>query len=74
MQAIAPTYTKKRTDHIEATTANAQALVADILATPARTVFGVRTYNVYNAAGQGVRFEVSTNRFITFLDETIATR
>lgn len=59
---------------IEATTANAQALVTDILENPTRTVFGRQTYDVYNAAGQGARFNVSSNRFITFLDETIATR
>ncbi len=59
---------------IEATTANAQALVTDILESPTHTVFGQRTYDVYNAAGQGARFDVSSNRFITFLDETIATR
>ncbi len=59
---------------IEATTANAQAIVTDILESPTHTVFGQRTYDVYNAAGQGARFDVSSNRFITFLDETIATR
>lgn len=59
---------------ISATTENAQAIVRDILENPTRTVFGSRTYDVYNALGQGARFDVATNRFIGFLDETIATR
>jgi hypothetical protein len=59
---------------IDASTESAQAIVRDILEYPTKTVFGARTYDVYNTFGQGARFDVGTNRFITFLDENIATR
>ena len=59
---------------IAATDANASAIARDILENPVYTVFGNKTYDIYNAAGQGIRFNVSDNSFVGFLDRSIASR
>ena len=41
---------------------------------PPRVVRGAVTTDVYNAAGQGVRFENGTGRFVGFLEASKATR
>jgi hypothetical protein len=53
---------------------SAAAVVRDIMSNPARVVRGAVTTDVYNAAGQGVRFENGTGRFVTFLEASKATR
>jgi hypothetical protein len=52
----------------------AAAVVRDIMSNPARVVRGARTTDVYNAAGQGVRFENGTGKFIGLLEASRATR
>lgn len=59
---------------LPATTEVAQRLVRDILENSARTVFGAKTYDIYNTAGQGVRFNVADNSFVTFLQAGKASR
>jgi RHS repeat-associated protein len=59
---------------IQPTTENAEAIVLSILRSPTRTVSGSETYDVYNAAGQGARFNISDNSFVGFLDASIASR
>jgi hypothetical protein len=53
---------------------SAAAAVRDIMSNPARVVRGGMKTDVYNAAGQGVRFENGTGKFITFLEASQATR
>lgn len=53
---------------------SAAAVVRDIMSNPARVARGAVTTDVYNAAGQGVRFENATGRFITFVEASKATR
>ena len=53
---------------------SALGLVRSILSDPSRVAAGQRTVDVYNAAGQGVRLEIETGKFITFLDVSKATR
>ena len=52
----------------------AAGLVREIMSNPARVVRGSVTTDVYNAAGQGVRFQNGTNKFIGFLEASKATR
>jgi hypothetical protein len=49
-------------------------LVRNILGNPTRTIAGNKTIDAYNAAGQGVRIEAGTSKFIGFLEQTRATR
>lgn len=56
------------------TDANAAAIAQDILENPTYTTFGGQTYDVYNAAGQGIRLRVSDNSFVGFLDRSAASR
>ena len=56
------------------TTEQAQNLVRNILENPVRVVFGDKNYDVYNAAGQGLRFEIQDNKFVTFLQQGKARR
>ena len=53
---------------------SAASLVREIMSNPARVARGAVTTDVYNAAGQGVRFENGTRKFITFLEGSRATR
>jgi hypothetical protein len=46
----------------------AAALIRDIMRHPVRVVRLGRDTEVYNAVGQGVRFENGTNKFITFVE------
>ncbi len=55
------------------TTAGAQRVLRDILSHPSRTVFGQRSYDVYDATGRGARFSRS-GQFIGFLEHQRATR
>jgi hypothetical protein len=59
---------------VAATDANASAIARGILDYPVYTVFGGNTYDIYNAAGQGIRFNVANNSFVGFLDRSAATR
>ena len=52
----------------------ALGLIRSILSDPSRVAAGQKTVDVYNAAGQGVRLEINTGKFITFLDASKATR
>jgi hypothetical protein len=53
---------------------SAAALVHDIMSNPARVARGAVTTDVYNAAGQGIRFENATGKFMGFLEAGQATR
>jgi RHS repeat-associated protein len=55
-------------------TDKALGLIRSILDDPARVAAGNKTVDVYNAAGQGVRLDRETGRFITFLEGSRATR
>ena len=59
---------------IPATQQNATALIRDILSNPSAVVKGGMTTDVYNAAGQGVRFQTATHQFVTFLEGGLRTR
>jgi hypothetical protein len=56
------------------TQANAEAIIRGTLSSPARTVIGTKTIDVYNAAGQGVRYEAATKRFVGFLEDVLSSR
>ncbi|WP_437591716.1 SpvB/TcaC N-terminal domain-containing protein [Sorangium sp. So ce1000] len=58
---------------IAPTIESAQSVVQQIMSSPSRTVFGKRTYDVYNALGRGARFDMQGN-FVTFLEAGRATR
>ena len=55
------------------TQANAESLIRNIMSNPSR-VFHGRTIDVYNAAGQGVRFEAGSSLFKGLLEGARATR
>jgi len=54
--------------------ANAEAIIRSTLQNPARTFYGDTVIDVYNAAGQGVRFDRTTNAFKGFLEAARATQ
>jgi RHS repeat-associated protein len=56
------------------TAESALGLIRSILGDPARVAAGQNTVDIYNAAGQGIRLEVGTGKFIGFLDGSRATR
>ncbi len=56
------------------TQANAEGLINGILSNPTSTVVGNRTIDVFNAAGQGVRIDAGSGRFIGFLEGALRTR
>jgi len=56
---------------VKPTQANADAIIRDVLQNPADRFIGDKVIDVYNAAGQGVRFEKGTGRFIGFLEGTL---
>lgn len=53
---------------------NADLLIRNILRNPDREFIGDKAIDVYNANGQGVRFKKNTYKFITFLEESLATQ
>jgi hypothetical protein len=55
-------------DGTAATQQNARTLIRDIMSKPARVVRLAKYTDVYNAAGQGVRFENGSNRFVGFME------
>ena len=55
-------------DGVKPTQANADAIIRDVLQNPADRFIGDKVIDVYNAAGQGVRFEKGTGRFNGFLE------
>jgi hypothetical protein len=48
---------------VKATQANAEAIIRSTLENPVRTFYGDKVIDVYNAMGQGVRFDRATNAF-----------
>jgi RHS repeat-associated protein len=56
------------------TQANAEAIIRSTLERTSRTFYGDRVIDVYNAAGQGVRFDRATNFFRGFLEAGRATQ
>jgi hypothetical protein len=50
------------------TTEKAVALIRDIMSNPARVDNLGKYTDVYNAAGQGVRLERGTNKFLYFVE------
>ena len=65
---------KSAFDGINATKANANAIILDILQNPAHRFIGDKVIDVYNAVGQGVRFEKETGFFIGFLEGELQTQ
>lgn len=61
-------------DGIQPTQENAAKIIQDVMENPQRAVAGDKTVDVYNAAGQGVRFDKNTNQFVGFLEAGKATR
>lgn len=59
---------------IEPTSENAQTLVKNILTNPSRVIKGNVTTDIYNSAGQGIRIDNSTHKFLYFIEGTKATR
>jgi RHS repeat-associated protein len=59
---------------IEPTQENAEALIRQILANPTSTAAGRQTLDAFNDAGQGVRIDLRTGRFIGFLEGALRTR
>jgi hypothetical protein len=59
---------------IAPTQANVEATIRSILANPVVVTGGRQTMEVYNATGQGVRFDVGRNIFQTFLEGAKRTR
>lgn len=59
---------------VKATQGNAEAIIRSALENPARTFYGDKVIDVYNAAGQGVRFDRATNVFRGFLEGERATQ
>lgn len=59
---------------LKPTQANAEAIIRSALENPARTFYGEKVIDVYNAAGQGVRFDRATNLFRGFLEGGLATQ
>jgi hypothetical protein len=49
-------------------------LIRSILNDPSRVAAGAKTVDIYNASGQGIRLELQTGKFVTFLDASKATR
>lgn len=56
---------------IKPTQANAESLIRNILGNPSKVVTLEKYVDVYNKAGQGVRVERGTNRFVGFLEEIL---
>jgi hypothetical protein len=59
---------------VKPTQANAESIIRSTLENPARTFYGDKVIDVYNAAGQGVRFDRATNVFRGFLEGGLATQ
>ena len=52
----------------------AEQIIEDVLTHPVRIVVGRKTVDIYNAVGQGVRFERESKEFQTFLEASRASR
>jgi len=59
---------------LSSTQENAEAVIRSTMQNPARTFYGDTVIDVYNAAGQGVRFDRTTNVFKGFLEAAKATQ
>jgi RHS repeat-associated protein len=59
---------------VEKSLESAEGIIRNILQNPTRVAGGRVTVDAYNSAGQGVRVEIETGRFVTFLDASKATR
>lgn len=59
---------------VKPTQTNAEAIIRSTLENPARTFYGDKVIDVYNAKGQGVRFDRGTNAFRGFLEGGRATQ
>jgi RHS repeat-associated protein len=59
---------------VNPTQANAEAIIRGAMANPAHTFYGDKVIDVYNAAGQGVRFDRATSAFKGFLERGISTQ
>lgn len=53
---------------IKASQANAETIIRKTMENPADRFIGDRVVDVYNAAGQGIRFDIETRKFIGFLE------
>jgi hypothetical protein len=53
---------------------NAESLIRNIMSNPSRTFYGANVTDIYNAAGQGVRVEAGSGRFMGFLEGALATQ
>lgn len=51
---------------------NADVIIRQTLQSLSRVFVGEKVIDVYNAAGQGVRFDKVTNEFMGFLEEALA--
>lgn len=65
---------KSAFEGIAATQENAEELITGILSSPQSVVAGEKTIDVFNAAGQGVRFDKETKQFIGFLEGELWSR
>jgi hypothetical protein len=59
---------------VKPTQASAEAIIRNTLEDPVRTFYGDAVIDVYNTAGQGVRFDRATNTFNGFLEAGQATQ
>jgi RHS repeat-associated protein len=59
---------------VRPTQANAEAIIRGAMESPAHTFYGDKVIDVYNAAGQGVRFDRETSAFMGFLERSLATQ
>jgi hypothetical protein len=59
---------------IPATQAEAESLIRSILSNPSRIFRGNKRIDAYNAQGQGIRIDVQTGAFNTFLEGSLATQ
>ncbi len=59
---------------IAPTQANAESLIRNIMSNPSRAFYGEKVIDVYNAAGQGVRLQAGTGRFMGFLEGGLSTQ
>ena len=59
---------------VSPTQIEADRIIAQTLSSPTRTFYGNRVIDVYNSAGQGVRFNSSTKKFMGFIEGMLATQ
>jgi len=44
------------------------------MSNPSRTFYGNKVTDIYNAAGQGVRIEAGSGRFMGFIEDALSTQ